>query len=188
MGCIKIERKRIGQRAMGGALYGGRGGKNIYNLISDRPSEETVNKVRQAGRERPSGGTHKDRQVGRGTVYTLESHKNPGARASAVDNPPDVDPLQVCWPAVKRRLAQALGREVFDSWFGKVTLLKVEGGVVLLGTPTKFVAKWLTDRYAELTIEAWRADVPDLIDLRFEHRPAAAAIDALPAAEQPVQR
>jgi hypothetical protein len=110
--------------------------------------------------------------------------KNPGARASAGDNPPDADPLQVCWQAVKQRLTQALGREVFDSWFGKVTLAQIEGGIAWLGTPSKFVAKWLTDHYAELTMEAWRAELPDLIGLRFDPRPPAAADDALPAAKQ----
>jgi chromosomal replication initiator protein len=80
---------------------------------------------------------------------------------------------------------QALGREVFDSWFGKVTLTRIESGIALLRTSSKFTAKWLTDHYAAQTIEAWRAEAPGLVGVKFDHRAPTHADDAPLAAGQP---
>jgi hypothetical protein len=92
------------------------------------------------------------------------------------------------WQAVRQRLVQALGREAFDSWFGKVTLTRIEAGVAQLRAPTRFAAKWLSEHYEAQTIEAWRAEAPGLVGVQFDHR-AGPPADAQLASEQPaVQR
>jgi len=69
-GDIKVERQQIGQRADGSPVYGGKGRRNRYRLIferpsigtvfeGERPSVETVNKDRPATPERPSGDAGK---------------------------------------------------------------------------------------------------------------------------------
>jgi hypothetical protein len=98
-GRIRVERKRVGARADGTPLYGGRGGKNTYQLLFERPSDGTVFKSetpppqtglkpRPARHETPSTETQKPRLVGHDALYPSYSHKNPlraGANADAGD-------------------------------------------------------------------------------------------------------
>jgi hypothetical protein len=87
------------------------------------------------------------------------------------------------WQAVRQRLARELGREVFDSWFGKVTLERIEGGIALLKAPSRFAAKWLSDHYTEQTAGAWRIEAPAVAGVCFDHR-FEPADDAARASDQ----
>ena len=90
---------------------------------------------------------------------------------------------------MKNRLAEAIGRSVFDSWFSNVALAQISDGVAILRPPTKFVAKWLTDRFHDETLKAWRAELPALVGVRFDHRAVMAHDDEPAPADQPeVQR
>jgi len=89
--------------------------------------------------------------------------------------------------AVKSRLVDELGRDLFESWFAKVALVQIKDGVVLLRPPTKFLAKWLTDNYADRTLRAWQLEAPGIKAVRFDHcavTPGAKPEDQPKASEQ----
>lgn len=51
------------------------------------------------------------------------------------------------WSRVAARLRAELGEEVFMSWFGRVEFESLEGGVLKLSVPTRFLRKWLVSHY-----------------------------------------
>ena len=133
-------------------------------------------------RERPSGEAQKTVPRSAATLCPLNvSQKNPCAGARARDT----DAAR--WVAIKKRLAEELGRDVFESWFAKLALVQIREGVTLLKPPSKFIAHWLTDNHAERVLRAWQAERPDITTVRFDHH-AAAELDEPAAAEQPAVR
>ena len=76
--------------------------------------------------------------------------------------------------AVKSRLAEKLGRDVFESWFSKLTLVQLSEGLVLRRPPSKFVARWLTEKYHDQVLAAWRELEPSVVTVRFDHTAIAA--------------
>jgi chromosomal replication initiator protein len=47
------------------------------------------------------------------------------------------------WDRVRRRLRAELGEDVFSSWFARVELEGLSGGVVRLSVPTVFLKGWI---------------------------------------------
>jgi chromosomal replication initiation ATPase DnaA len=43
---------------------------------------------------------------------------------------------------------------MFDAWFGKLIFIGISDGVVTLGAPTKFIAKWVQENYSGHLFEA----------------------------------
>ncbi|MFN3673752.1 MAG: DnaA N-terminal domain-containing protein, partial [Bosea sp. (in: a-proteobacteria)] len=53
------------------------------------------------------------------------------------------------WDRVRRRLRAELGEDVFSSWFARVELAAVTGGVAYLTVPTRFLKSWLEAHYID---------------------------------------
>lgn len=95
------------------------------------------------------------------------------------------------WPRVSEGLRRDLGARTFDHWLKPVQFHEfcATSGVVTLLAPTSFAANWITERFADRLLLAWRQLVPDVraIAIRSD-RPlarapfAAAPVAALPAA------
>ena len=62
------------------------------------------------------------------------------------------------WLRVRRQLQARLGSEVFDSWFGRMKLETVAGGVALHTVPTAFLKSWITSHYRTLLLELWQKE------------------------------
>jgi chromosomal replication initiator protein len=62
------------------------------------------------------------------------------------------------WDRVRRRLRAELGEDVFSSWFARVELEGVSGGVVRLSVPTIFLKGWITSHYGERLLGLWRQE------------------------------
>ena len=84
------------------------------------------------------------------------------------------DGIAAKWLAVKSRLAEELGHDVFKSWFSTVTLVRLSDGVLILRPPSKFAARWLTDHYLDQALGAWREVEPSIVSVRFDHTAIAA--------------
>jgi chromosomal replication initiator protein len=57
--------------------------------------------------------------------------------------------VQDAWERVRRRLRAELGEDVFSSWFARLELVGIVGGVAYLTVPTRFLKSWLEAHYAE---------------------------------------
>ena len=57
--------------------------------------------------------------------------------------------LQDAWERVRRRLRAELGEDVFSSWFARLEIAGIVGGIAYLTVPTRFLKSWLEAHYAE---------------------------------------
>jgi len=104
------------------------------------------------------------------------------------------------WERVRGTLRGGLGEDVFISWFARVDLEGVSGGVVRLSVPTVFLKGWITSHYGERLLALWkkedesirRVDVVRRTALRVVAdeavRPAPARPAPTPAIERPGDR
>lgn len=60
------------------------------------------------------------------------------------------------WQRVRERLKAKLGSEVYNSWFGRIKLEGVSGGVALHSVPTAFLKSWINSHYRDLICELWQ--------------------------------
>jgi chromosomal replication initiator protein len=62
------------------------------------------------------------------------------------------------WDRVRRRLRAELGEDVFSSWFARVDLEGLSGGVVRLSVPTVFLKGWIKSHYGDKLLALWREE------------------------------
>jgi len=92
------------------------------------------------------------------------------------------------WQRVKRRLRAELGEDVFASWFARLELQDVSGGVARLTVPTRFLKSWIESHYLDRVLATFRSEADGIESLEVgvrgamaPARPGAAAV-AKPAA------
>ena len=64
------------------------------------------------------------------------------------------------WDRVRAQLRALLGEEVYTSWFGSMGHEAIEGDVVRLSVPTRFLKSWVLSHYAEKLLACWKAELP----------------------------
>ncbi|HEX2216301.1 MAG TPA: chromosomal replication initiator protein DnaA [Xanthobacteraceae bacterium] len=64
------------------------------------------------------------------------------------------------WLRVKQRLRAELGEDIFSSWFARMDLDAMEGAVVRMSVPTRFLKSWILAHYAERVLACWKAEAP----------------------------
>ncbi len=63
---------------------------------------------------------------------------------------------QQAWLRVRQQLQAKLGSEVFNSWFGRIKMEGVSGGVALHSVPTAFLKSWINSHYRDLIFDLWK--------------------------------
>jgi chromosomal replication initiator protein len=79
---------------------------------------------------------------------------------------------QESWLRVKQRLRAAVGEEVFKSWFASMELASIEGDLVRLSVPTKFLKSWVQSHYVEKLLACWKAELSSVCRIDLVHRSA----------------
>jgi chromosomal replication initiator protein len=69
-------------------------------------------------------------------------------------------PDQERWLRVKQRLRAEVGEEVFKSWFAAMEFAAIEGDMVRLSVPTRFLKSWVQSHYTEKLLACWKAELP----------------------------
>ena len=64
------------------------------------------------------------------------------------------------WGQACRRLRAEVGEDVFNSWFGRLELEDVSGGVARLSVPTKFLKSWITSHYTDRIVAVLGSEIP----------------------------
>ena len=87
---------------------------------------------------------------------------------------PQVTEPTPIWDKVKAELSELLPRDIFDSWFSKVSCVKAEGSSVVLQVQNEFSAIWINDNYLDLLTKAFQRFLgyPVTITLENEAAPA----------------
>jgi chromosomal replication initiator protein len=82
-------------------------------------------------------------------------------------------PTQI-WDKVKAELSELLPRDIFDSWFSKVTCVKAEDSLVVLQVQNEFSAIWINDNYLDLLTKAFQRFLGYPVSVTLENGAASA--------------
>lgn len=92
------------------------------------------------------------------------------------------------WGQACRRLRAEVGEDVFNSWFGRLELEDVSGGVARLSVPTKFLKSWITSHYTDRIVAVLGSEIPGVTAATVSVRnstPRAPVAPRAPRAEAP---
>lgn len=99
--------------------------------------------------------------------------------ADAITSPDDDQ-----WQRVRQQLRARLGTEVFESWFGRIRLEWVGGGVAQHTVPTAFLKNWISSHYRDLLTELWQAENAAVLRVDIAARSAIRRIARTEAAAE----
>ncbi len=83
--------------------------------------------------------------------------QNQSGSIPAVTTQPDAaaDLFQRQWSQARGRLRSAVGDTTFNSWLKALSLVRVEGDKVILGSPTRFLRDWVATHYMDRLRQVW---------------------------------
>ncbi|KQT57236.1 chromosomal replication initiation protein [Methylobacterium sp. Leaf456] len=93
--------------------------------------------------------------------------------------------VSAAWGRVKRRLRAELGEDVFASWFARLELEEVSGGVARLTVPTRFLKSWIESHYLDRVLTTFRAEADGVGRIEVGVRGASAPVRPAPSAGKP---
>lgn len=91
------------------------------------------------------------------------------------------------WNRVRQQLQVRLGKDVFNSWFGRIKLESVTGGVAQHTVPTAFLKNWISSHYRDLLSELWQTENSSVLRVDIAVRSAVRRI-ARPAGAEDVEQ
>lgn len=93
--------------------------------------------------------------------------------------------MQEIWARICSRLRAELGEAVYESWFGRLEVDHVSGGVAHLTVPTRFLKSWIQSHYMDRLLVAVAAEMEAVdqisLQVRSNLREASAPSVARPA-------
>src|SRR5262245_23270273 len=87
------------------------------------------------------------------------------------------------WERVKSRLRAEVGEEIFQSWFARMELERIEEGMAHLSVPTRFLKSWIQSHYVDKLLSCWQGEQADIQKLDVSVR-SAVIRTALPKTKQ----
>ncbi len=87
------------------------------------------------------------------------------------------------WERVKNRLRAEVGEEIFQSWFARMELERIQDGMAHLSVPTRFLKSWIQSHYIERLLTCWQGEHSEIQKLDVSVR-SAVIRTALPKAKQ----
>jgi chromosomal replication initiator protein len=93
------------------------------------------------------------------------------------------------WLRVKTRLRTIVGEDVYSSWFARVEIESINGEVVHLSVPTRFLKSWIQSQYLDRVLSCWQAEESSIRRVELSVRtpmrsPAPATRDAKAANDE----
>lgn len=119
--------------------------------------------------ERPPGATRTELSPG-----VCNAGRNEMAEKRQQENKPSAKPArhEDSWDRIRTQLKARVGTEVFKSWFGRIKLDSVGGGVALHTVPTAFLKNWITSHYRDVLLELWQAEDASILRVDIAVRSA----------------
>ena len=72
------------------------------------------------------------------------------------------------WTRIRARLRTEYGEAAFNSWLKPLSLSAVDGDLVVMTVPTRFMRDWVVTNYADRIRDLWRSESPDLRGARVQ--------------------
>ncbi|MBO4644394.1 MAG: chromosomal replication initiator protein DnaA [Alphaproteobacteria bacterium] len=70
--------------------------------------------------------------------------------------------------AVEARLRELLGSSVFDTWLKSLCVGGLKDGILTLFLPTNFFCSYIARNFADEITQAWQAENPEILRVKFE--------------------
>lgn len=115
---------------------------------------------------------------------TTGSNKDQKSSNEIVEN----KAMDASWEKIKSKLQAQLGAEVFNSWFGRLKVESVSGGVAVHSVPTVFLKSWLTSHYRTLLCELWQKEDKSILRADILVRSAIRRSAVTPPIEKPSEK
>src|SRR5680860_313670 len=78
-------------------------------------------------------------------------------------NDKEISAKQNKWARIENQLKVRLGAEIFNSWFGRLKLESISGGVAVHSVPTAFLKSWINSHYRDLICELWQKEDKNIL-------------------------
>jgi chromosomal replication initiator protein len=88
-------------------------------------------------------------------------------------------PDQERWLRVKEKLRVEVGEDIFQSWFARMELERVDANTAQLSVPTRFLKSWIQSHYVDRVLACWQGENADI--QRIEVSVRSAVIRTAPA-------
>ncbi len=133
------------------------------------------------GRREEQSYTGQPRTAGRNAAVDETTSQAVEQQPDAADGPA----LDAMWSAIRAALRAECGERTFDNWLKPVTLIGIDGDVVELALPTRFLADWIQTNFLERLRSLWSAFRPGVRHVTLTVIPAMQASERV-AAPAPV--
>ena len=81
-------------------------------------------------------------------------------------------PDQERWQRVKEKLRAEVGEDIFQSWFARMELERVDANTAHLSVPTRFLKSWIQSHYTDRVLACWQGENPDIQKIEVTVRSA----------------
>jgi chromosomal replication initiator protein len=81
-------------------------------------------------------------------------------------------PDQERWLRVKERLRAEVGEDIYNSWFARMDLERIEDQTAHLSVPTRFLKSWIQSHYTDRVLACWQGEQADLQKIEVSVRSA----------------
>jgi chromosomal replication initiator protein len=71
-------------------------------------------------------------------------------------------PDQERWLRVKEKLRAEVGEDIFQSWFARMDLERIEVNTAHLSVPTRFLKSWIQSHYTDRVLACWQGENGDI--------------------------
>jgi chromosomal replication initiator protein len=68
------------------------------------------------------------------------------------------NPEQERWSRVKEKLRAEVGEDIFQSWFARMDVERVEQHTAHLSVPTRFLKSWIQSHYTDRVLACWQGE------------------------------
>jgi chromosomal replication initiator protein len=82
------------------------------------------------------------------------------------------NPDQERWQRVKEKLRAEVGEDIFQSWFARMELGRIDAGTAHLSVPTRFLKSWIQSHYTDRVLACWQGESPDMQKIEVSVRSA----------------
>lgn len=130
---------------------------NLQIKSDKRPFDEATKLASlNAGEEVPDSTKHSSCSSNSKALSNTAAKQ---ALPDMTDNDDKDEDFQETWQRILVRLRGELGEDVFTSWFLRVELEGISGGVVTLSAATRFLRNWIMSHFKETLIGFWTDEI-----------------------------
>src|SRR4029078_9639298 len=76
------------------------------------------------------------------------------------------------WLRVKEKLRAEVCKNIFQSWFARMDLERIEVNTAHLSVPTRFLKSWIQSHYTDRVLACWQGENADVQKIEVSVRSA----------------